>query len=98
MNQDNTAEPLIDPSGDIVASMAVVFKERLRDAIAENPGGVTVDMARVTMIDSVGLGLLIAAHNSLAKTNGQLRLANASGDILKLLRAMRLDRHFQIIP
>jgi anti-anti-sigma factor len=98
MSQDNTAGPVIDPCGDIVASMAVVFKERLRESIADNPGGLTIDMARVAMVDSVGLGLLIATHNSLTKTNGQLRLANTCDDVLKLLRVMRLDRHFLIIP
>lgn len=97
MNTDRSGGFVIAPGGDIVASMAVTFKEKLRDAVREHPGGLTIDMAGVGLIDSVGLGLLVATHNSLSKAGGKLTLVNTGGDVLSLLRAMRLDKHFQVV-
>jgi anti-anti-sigma factor len=48
------------------------------------------------VVDSSGIGLLIATHNSLKTKGGSLRVANASPDILNLFKAMRLDRHFTV--
>lgn len=48
------------------------------------------DMAGTESLDSTGIGLLIAAHNSLTPLQGGIRLINVSTDILKLLRTMRL--------
>jgi anti-anti-sigma factor len=55
-----------------------------------------VDLEEVKMIDSSGLGVLIAAHNSLQKLGARLELLNVSDDIRKLLQNMRLDKHFTI--
>jgi len=98
MSENQNGGPVLKPGKDIVASMAVGFKETLRKAAADHPGGLTIDMTGVEMVDSVGLGLLVAAHNSLAKQSGKLTLINVSRDILSLLRAMRLDKHFVVTP
>jgi len=44
----------------------------------------------VTLLDSSGIGLLIAASNSLAAKKGSVRLVNVSADIMHLLQSMRL--------
>ena len=54
----------------------------------EHPGPLTIDLSRVELIDSVGIGLLIAAHNSLAKGGGRLALENVNPDLTGLLRTM----------
>jgi len=84
------------PSGDIVASMADAMRSRLRDVMHEHPGPLAIDLAQVELIDSVGIGLLIAAHNTLAKAGGRLILEHVHPDLCGLLRTMRLDKHFQI--
>jgi anti-anti-sigma factor len=97
MSQTDTQGTVVF-TGDVVASGAEALRQRLREAMASSPAALTLDMAAVAMVDSVGLGLLIAAHNSLAKSGGRLCLVNVSEGIRKLLRAMRLDRHFQVNP
>ena len=57
----------------------------------------TIDLGGVEMIDSVGLGVLIATHNSLRQAGGQLAVANPSPDVQSLLRTMRLDKHFKVL-
>ena len=98
MTDTQPGEKVIAPEGNIVASMAEPFRQRLKDALDREGASLTIDCSGVTMIDSVGIGLLIAAHNSLDKAGGRLALRDVSPEIGKLLRAMRLDKHFHIIP
>lgn len=86
----------VKPKSDIVSSMVEEFKEELKNILEQNDVLLTVDLENVEMIDSMGLGVLIAAHNSLAKRNKNLVLINTSNDIQKLLKNMRLDKHFTI--
>lgn len=87
---------VINPGRDIVSSLAQEFREELKGIVDRGVKELTVELLQVEMIDSIGMGLLIAAHNSLVKNGGKLKLVNASQDILGLLRTMRLDKHFQI--
>ena len=86
----------IKPNNDIVASMAKNFKAELLKVIEVGVKELTVDINDVEMIDSVGLGVLIGAHNSLQKNDGVFNVINASEDLYKLFKVMRLDRHFKI--
>lgn len=84
------------PQGDIVASVADGLRARLREIMHEHPGPLVMDLDRVELIDSVGIGLLIAVHNSLAKAGHRLALIHVNADLAGLLRTMRLDKHFSI--
>jgi len=87
---------VLSPAGDIIASVADALRARLKEVLLENPGGLVLDLAKVELIDSVGIGLLIAVHNTLGKKGGRLVLRNVNPDLAALLRTMRLDKHFQI--
>ncbi|MHC1713176.1 MAG: ATP-binding protein [Solidesulfovibrio sp.] len=84
------------PAGDIVASGTDALRAQIRDLLAEHPGRLVLDLSRVEVIDSMGIGLLIAAHNTLGKKGERLILLNASRDLAALLRTMRLDKHFSV--
>jgi anti-anti-sigma factor len=90
------ADRLLVPEEDIVASKAKGLKQELAAKLQEPGQGLTVDLGQVQMIDSTGLGVLIAAHNSLQQQGQSLRLINVSQDLLELMQTMRLDKHFQI--
>ena len=62
----------------------------LKKEIADGGREIVFDLASTTTLDSTGIGLLIAANNSLAPLQGAIRLINVSSDILKLLQSMRL--------
>ena len=87
----------IRPQTDVVASMAGGFKSELKVLLDQGIQDLTIDLTGVEMIDSVGLGVLIAAHNSLRQKGGQLIIRNASQDIHTLFKTMRLDRHFTVV-
>lgn len=87
----------VAPKHDIVSTMVDDFKRELKELVEKGVTDITLDFSSVEMMDSIGMGLLIAAYNSLNKRNGTLRLVNVTSDILGLLRTMRLDKHFDII-
>ena len=89
---------VLTPAGDIVASAADGLRNAVKDLLPSLDGPFAMDLSKVELIDSVGIGLLIAVHNSLSKKGGRLALDHVSPDLAALLRTMRLDKHFSIQP
>jgi anti-anti-sigma factor len=77
---------------DLTASVVPALKSALQQALAEGVRDVEFDFARTTVIDSSGIGLLIATYNTLVKSNGTVRVVLASEDIFRLLQSMRLEK------
>lgn len=94
--KSENAASVLQPPGDLVAPTIEAFKKEVRSVLRRNPRFLILDLIRVRMVDSVGLGVLIAAHNALLRKGVKLELINVSGEIRELLEAMRLDRHFEI--
>ena len=87
---------VIKPASDVVASMAGDFKQQLMSYIERDSKSLTVDLDNVKMVDSVGLGVILAAYNTLRDAGGELKIVNVSTEISSLFKAMRLDQHFEI--
>jgi len=86
----------IRPDGDVVAASVPALRSTMRDAVAKGARELIVDLANVQMVDSMGIGLLISAHNSLHKQGGRLQVIHASREILDLFRTMRIHQHFSV--
>lgn len=86
----------VKPGINVVASMADGFREELQELVRETPESIIIDLSDVEMVDSMGIGVMIAVHNSLAKTKGLLKIVNANKNLLTLFHTMRLDRHFVV--
>lgn len=69
-----------------VPSLQTSLKQEMGDGVNE----MVFDFAGTSVLDSSGIGLLIATNNSLGKIKGSLSLINVSDDILRLLQSMRL--------
>ncbi len=89
-------EIIVRPGRDIVASIAAGLKEELLSIVQDAPATVTIDLEGVEMVDSIGIGVIIATHNSLQKSAKALRIINTSKEIFDLFSAMRLDKHFPV--
>jgi len=84
------------PSGDIVAANTQAAKDELRGLVGASSGEFLVDLTEVRMIDSKGLGILIATVNSLEAAGRAMRVVGANEDLLGLFKMMRLDRHMRL--
>lgn len=89
-------QKVVKPGKDIVASMVDGFRKKLLILIDKGNNDLRIDFTGVEMIDSVGLGILIATHNSLSKNGGKLTVTNVSEEIYGLFKTMRLDQHFEV--
>jgi anti-sigma B factor antagonist len=94
MRDDTQVEVQLD--GDLVSTATDRVREELKKVLGEKVTELTLNMSDVTVVDSVGLGLVIALHNSLVKVGGTIKVKNVSRDIMELFRSMRLDRHFSV--
>lgn len=98
-NNQTEQDPIIrfyKPEGDLTASSVPIIRVDLKNLIAEGVRDLVIDMINTRVIDSSGIGLLVATHNSLLRLNGKLTIKNVSQDLLELLKAFRLDKHFSV--
>lgn len=86
----------IKPGMDVVASMADDFKADLLSVINESSDEVVIDLDGVEMVDSVGIGVIIAAHNTLNQAGRKLKVINVTKDVYGLFTTMRLNRRFTV--
>ncbi|OGV55578.1 MAG: hypothetical protein A2017_14570 [Lentisphaerae bacterium GWF2_44_16] len=89
-------EATVIPQADVVAAEVQNFRTELLNLVNNGIFQIKVDLEKVEMIDSSGIGVFISAQNSLKKQNGSLKVVNVSADILKMFRIMRLDKHFEV--
>ena len=76
--------------GKLTAAEVPELQAALKGEIATGATDLLIDMAATTLIDSTGIGLLIAISNSLAPVQGKVQVRNVLPDIFGLLRSMRL--------
>lgn len=72
------------------ATEVPALQEALKGEIAAGARELVIDMTSTRLIDSTGIGLLIATNNSLAAAQGTVRVHHVTQDIFALLRSMRL--------
>lgn len=87
---------IIQPGQDIVASMVEKFKLELQQLCTDEITGLAIGFSETSAIDSMGLSILVATHNSLQKRDISLEVIHVPDNIRKLLRDMRLDQHFSV--
>jgi len=81
---------------DIVSTNVEELRNEFRQVMRDGINQISLNLEAVTYIDSMGLGLLVATHNSLQKKGNKLHLSHISADITRLLKEMRLDAHFDL--
>ena len=75
---------------DLTAAALPGLQPALRAELDREPANVVFDFASTQMLDSSGIGLLIATSNSVARQGHRVSLVNVPGPILQLLQSMRL--------
>jgi anti-sigma B factor antagonist len=98
-----TEQPLDDKSvvlrvvGEIHATTAPAFSERLNAAIAEGRTGVVLDLTGVEFIDSTGLSVLLNGLRRVTRVRGSMVIACANPTVLRLFEITKLDSTFDIV-
>jgi anti-anti-sigma factor len=80
--------------GDIVAGSVEQIKKELLAHKESDASEVLLDLQTCQIVDSTGIGLLVAAYNSFKQLGKSIQIKNASQDIQQMFKMMRLDSHF----
>lgn len=96
MNEDLIPTAVLQPEGDLVVAMLPALRSRLREMVASGIVRLIIDLSGTKTVDSAGIGLLIAAHNSVKKVGGEISVIHASADILELFRTMRIHQCIKV--
>lgn len=83
-------------NGGLTAVLVPELQQALKAEVDKGAQQITFDLAETRMVDSSGIGLLIAASNTLSQRHGKLSVINTAPEILRLLRSMRLVSRLNI--
>jgi anti-sigma B factor antagonist len=75
---------------ELTATAVPDLQGKLKQALAKDARDIVFDLQHVRTIDSAGIGLLLAAKNSVIARQGSLRLVNVPCTVFTLLNSMRL--------
>jgi anti-anti-sigma factor len=85
-------------SGDLNFAANADFK-MVVDKIAERRGRpLTIDLAQVGHVDSVGLGLLYIARDEAGSSGRKVQLKSPQSAVMKLLKLTAADEDFDVLP
>ena len=82
--------------GEIDLATVNKLRSAVAEMVAQGARHLTVDLDKVTYIDSSGLGMLIGAHKRMASSGGTLTIRCAQARVLRLLSITGLDRVLQL--
>ena len=71
------------------------MKTLINDIIEEGKRSVVVDLSRVPLINSTGLGILVSSHSTLRRSEGVVKLINVPDRIASALQTTWLDSVFE---
>lgn len=72
------------------------YRTEFKGYITSGVRELVLDCSALEVVDSMGIGLLVATHNSLVKQGGELVMTRTSEPIYNLMSTMRLNRHFTV--
>ena len=81
---------VVPVEGELDAQNGEQLRRALADAFDAAPTSVAVDLRRLDFIDSVGLSVLVEAHNRGAAEDIPFQVMNASSACLRVLEITRL--------
>lgn len=79
-------------------SASTEFKKLVQRLSSSRDRALTFDLALVSRIDSVGLGLLHIAREELSDEFRRVRLLSPRGGVLRMLELTEAGNDFEIVP
>ena len=91
--RDNVA--ILDIIGEIIGDARFDLNTAIQEQVDSNIDGLILNLDEVPMMDSVGLGMLVAAYTSLTKKEKKVVLLNVGRSVRYLLVVTKLDQIFE---
>ena len=88
---------VLDMDGNIrISGNNVALQKAIRSLVDEERNQIVLNLARVTYIDSSGLGELISSHVTLTNRGGQIKLLNLTQRLQELMTITKLLPIFDV--
>jgi anti-sigma B factor antagonist len=88
---------VLDLKGSMVAGLGVeAFAQRFKQLVADKRVHVLLNLSGVSVIDSRGVGELVASFSSLKRSGGSLKIANPSKFVREVLQITRIATIIEI--
>jgi len=71
------------------------FRAKWSDAVATGARDLVINLTRVPMVDSSGIGSLIRCHSAVTAAGGKVRLVGVGEMVRQSLKVTRLERVFE---
>lgn len=84
--------------GGIVAGRCTALEQQVAALIAAGERRVVLDLAGITMLDSAGVGTIVACLTKLKKAGGDLCIAGACGKAESVLKMTQVDKAIRFFP
>lgn len=84
--------------GPLDASASVGLKSEVVALAEAKTTRVVVDLSRLTLIDSTGVGVLISLFKRTRALGGVVQFAGLTGQPKEIFRLLRLDRSLDLVP
>ena len=94
--EQNEQQGSVKLTGDLTAILVPELRAGLRETLNRGARELVFDLTSTAMLDSSGIGLLIATANSVARSGGRVRVTNVCPDIFRLLQSMRLTGRLNV--
>ena len=79
----------VTPGRDLVADEAKAMRRELQMCMGQQTERLVLDLARVRVIDPMGLETIVSTYNWLRMCGAELIVENASSDLKKIFMLMR---------
>ena len=98
MNVTNNEDHItIALDGDFTSELLNDFRSAVQQEIESGNTSFTINFKDTVIIDSMGIGCLVATYNTLKQSGGTIRLSNVPEHLKDVFQVMRLDRIFPIV-
>ena len=96
-NRQSGSVTIVDLSGKIALGESNrALHEAIRGLTADGKKSILLNLANVTLIDSSGLGELVASYASVERGGGSMKLSNLSDRFIELITITKLYTVFDI--
>lgn len=88
---------ILSPNGNLVANTVATLKEQIAKLIAKKYFNIIIDMKRIGMVDSTGLGACMAISRELSSSGGLLVCVGLNENVKRLFHLTRIDQKITLL-
>jgi len=81
---------------DVSDGLKATLRGLLQERLDHGTRSFVLDLSKVSIVDSCGVGLMIGLHNLVQAAGGTLWLTGITHFLQKIFRMMHLDQYFQV--